>query len=119
MTQHSDPHDQRCMPPEIDSQEDAPFDPDPIRDIDPGAGSDQQKDVSLSKEKRPKETMDLKKFGLGSATLGWCIFLMFLCIILSLWFPEHELVKNGFEAFKLIVMTILGYIFGSNNTKSN
>lgn len=63
--------------------------------------------------------MDLKKFGLGSATLGWCIFLMFLCIILSLWFPENELVKSGFEAFKLIVMTILGYIFGSNNTKSN
>ena len=71
----------------------------------------------LSIEKFAKD-IDLKKFSLGSSTLGWCIFLMVLCIILSLWKPDNELVKSGFEAFKLIVMTILGYIFGSNSTKS-
>lgn len=41
-----------------------------------------------------------------------------VCIFISLWKPDNELVNNGFEAFKLIVMTILGYIFGSDNTKS-
>ncbi len=50
--------------------------------------------------------------------LGWCLFLMLLCILLSLWKPNNELIKNGFEAFKLIVMTILGYIFGSTNSKN-
>lgn len=71
----------------------------------------------LSKENGTNSPLDLRKFSLGSATLGWCIFLMFLCIILSIWNPDNELIKNGFEAFKLIVMTILGYIFGSNNAK--
>lgn len=51
--------------------------------------------------------------------LGWCVFLMMLCIVLSIWKPDNELVKSGFEAFKLIVMTILGYIFGSNNSKKD
>ena len=78
--------------------------------------------ISTISEKELKEVleqfdMDSLKFTLGSSTLGWCIFLMMLCVIISLWHPDNELVKNGFEAFKLIVMTILGYIFGSNNTK--
>ena len=49
--------------------------------------------------------------------LGWCLFLMSLCIVLSFWFAENELLENGYEAFKLIVMTGLGYIFGSNSNK--
>lgn len=77
----------------------------------------QTKNTPMSMKKSAKD-MDLKKFSLGSATLGWCIFLMILCILISLCSPDNELVKNGFETFKLIVMTILGYIFGSNNTKS-
>lgn len=62
--------------------------------------------------------MELKKFALGTSMLGWCIFLMLLCILISLWKPDNELVQSGFEAFKLIVMTILGYIFGSNSKNS-
>lgn len=69
------------------------------------------------KDKKAGIPLDFQKFSLGSTTLGWCIFLMFLCVVISLWKPENELVKSGFEAFKLIVMTILGYIFGSNTTK--
>lgn len=67
------------------------------------------------KDKKAEIPLDFRKFSLGSTTLGWCIFLMFLCIVLSIWQPDNELVKSGFEAFKLIVMTILGYIFGSNS----
>lgn len=74
---------------------------------------------SLPKEKGADNPLDLRKFSLGFATLGWCIFLMVVCIILSIRWPDNELVKSGFEAFKLIVMTILGYIFGSNSSKSN
>lgn len=56
------------------------------------------------------------RFRLGSTTLSWCIALMFACVLLALWQPENELVINGFDGFRLIVMTILGYIFGSNTT---
>lgn len=49
--------------------------------------------------------------------LGGYLFLMFLCIVLSFRFSENELLENGFEVLKLIVMTILGYIFGSNSNK--
>lgn len=31
---------------------------------------------------------------------------------------ESSLINNAFEAFKLITMTVLGYIFGSNSSKS-
>lgn len=76
------------------------------------------------KEKIDVTPMKLQKllyyvFALGSSMLGWCLFLMLICIVLSLWYPDNELIKNGFEAFKLIVMTILGYIFGSNHTKKD
>lgn len=72
---------------------------------------------ALRKEKGAEPPLDFQKFSLGSTTLGWCILLMFMCIVLSIWNPDNELIKNGFEAFKLIVMTILGYIFGSNSAK--
>lgn len=102
-------------PPEIVSGEDTPFD---LASITQNGQADDIADRELSKVRSAGE-LDLKKFNLGSSMLGWCLFLMLLCILLSLWKPENELVKNGFEAFKLIVMTILGYIFGSNNPKSD
>ena len=70
-------------------------------------------DTSLSKEK--DVSLDIKRFSLGSATLGWCIFLMFLCIVLSMFKPDNELIRSGFEAFKLIVTTVLGYMFGAQS----
>lgn len=114
MTQQSDLSQHETMPPEIVSGEDLPFDSNTTEDTSARNSKHQVKDTSLSMEK--SANLDLKRFSLGSATLGWCIFLMLLCIIISLWNPDNELVKNGFEAFKLIVMTILGYIFGSNNS---
>lgn len=34
-------------------------------------------------------------------------------ILLSVWNIQSSLVENAFEVFKLIAMTVLGYIFGS------
>lgn len=98
-------------PPEIISEEDIPL-------LQTSAASSTD-DKALATESSANGSLDFSKFKLGSSALGWCIFLMFVCILLSLWFPDGELVKSGFEAFKLIVMTILGYIFGSNNSKQN
>lgn len=98
-----------------------PFEKDPLKVTEeeenaPHHSADDES-PALRKEKGAEFPLDFRKFSLGSTTLGWCIFLMFLCILLSLWAPDNELIKSGFEAFKLIVMTILGYIFGSNSAK--
>lgn len=90
------------QPPEILHEEDAPF------DIGPHMGD------NLPKVQKAESPLSQRRFRLGSSLLGWCIFLMMACIALSIWKPGHELIQNGFEAFKLIVMTILGYMFGSN-----
>lgn len=90
------------QPPEILQEEDAPF------DNGPHSGD------NLPKVKDADKQLNLRRFNLGSSILGWCLFLMVVCICLSIWKPDNELVRNGFEAFKLIVMTILGYMFGSN-----
>lgn len=82
----------------------------------PPWGKDKE-DLSLQNVRMEKVPLATRKFQLGSATLGWCIFLMMVCVFLSIWKPGNELIKSGFEAFKLIVMTILGYMFGSNNSK--
>lgn len=105
MTQQSEK-----APPDILEEEDTP-----LHSAESGEG--EKEDRKLSKEKNALNLLDNQKFHLGSTTLGWCIVLMLACICLSLRWPDNELVQSGFEAFKLIVMTILGYIFGSNNSK--
>lgn len=100
------------QPPDIIGEEDLPFDRtlEPVKPGDPSG-------KKPAKEKDAENRLENKKFSLGSTTLGWCIALMVGCILLSIKWPESELAVSGFEAFKLIVMTILGYMFGSNTTK--
>lgn len=114
MTVQSEEKQDETPTPEIISEEDTPFDLASVAQQGQAANS---ADKELSKL-RSTEGLDFKKFYLGSSILGWCIFLMILCIFISIWNPDNELVQSGFEAFKLIVMTILGYIFGSNNKNS-
>lgn len=83
----------------------------------PFSDDDGKSDDELAKDTHAKEDIDWRKLSIGSSTLGWCVFLMFLCVVISLFVPENEMLDSAFEAFKLIVMTVLGYIFGSN-TKS-
>ncbi len=94
-------------PPEILSDEDMPLQNDSPEDTHKG-------DPALSKLAYAERLLPIRKFAVGSAALGWSMALMIICIILSIWQPNNELLKNGFEAFKLIAMTILGYIFGSS-----
>lgn len=52
-------------------------------------------------------------------SMGVMIGLVIIELVASRVFnTESDLVKNAFEAFKLITMTVLGYIFGSNDSKS-
>lgn len=91
--------------PEITEEQDVPFNLEDMPDFS------EKKDIITTKD---APNLDLMKFGLGSNMLGWCLFLMMICVLISLWKPDSTLVNNAFEAFKLIVMTILGYIFGTN-----
>ncbi len=50
--------------------------------------------------------------------MGSMIALVILDVIFSLESAaERTLIGNAFEAFKLIAVTVLGYIFGANQTK--
>ncbi len=97
--------------------EDAPLDSVPAKTTQENIQNNET--LNLLKETPANSLVDSRKFALGSSMLGWCLFLMLICIVLSLWYPNNELIKNGFEAFKLIVMTILGYIFGSSHIKTD
>lgn len=86
--------------------------------MEPGTGAPQQEGALRKAEEkaaasRTESWLKRGKFRLGSTTLSWCIALMFLCVLLALWQPGNELVKSGFDGFRLIVMTILGYVFGA------
>lgn len=102
-----DDDDVEKTPPEIISNEDIPF------HID---GTTTQTE-DLSQEEDIDSKFNWKKLSIGSSALGWCIALMFFCVIISLFKTDNELVKDAFEAFKLIVLTVLGYIFGTNAKK--
>ena len=45
------------------------------------------------------------------------MFLMLFCVVLSMISPENDLIRDAFEAFKLIALTVMGFIFGSNAKK--
>ena len=53
------------------------------------------------------------------AAMGAMVALVLLDVIFSMrTAAERTLIANAFEAFKLIAVTVLGYIFGANQTKS-
>ncbi len=50
--------------------------------------------------------------------MGSMVALVLLDVVFSLGgAAERSLISNAFEAFKLIAVTVLGYIFGANQTK--
>ena len=52
------------------------------------------------------------------AAMGAMVGLVLLDVLLQNVSAEGTLISNAFEAFKLIAVTVLGYIFGANQTKS-
>lgn len=64
---------------------------------------------------RVKVDWEKARFDLGSNILGWCIGIMVVLVVLSMIQRDNALIASAFDTFKLIVMTILGYIFGTKS----
>lgn len=78
-------------------------------------------------DKKLNETDDLDKeitrfrFATGRTVLYIAMSAMGIMVLLDLivshfWAVERDLIGSAFEAFKLITMTVLGYIFGSSGS---
>ena len=111
------PSDKQCFsgdviektPPEVVMEEDVPFQKE-------NGGPDHAME-DLSTEENINDKFNWKKLSIGSSALGWCMFLMLFCVVLSMISPENDLIRDAFEAFKLIALTVMGFIFGSNVKK--
>ena len=83
------------------------------------------KHTASAREEGPeacRRSMGRLRFQTGLAVLftamGAMVALVLLDALLSARTEaERSLVSNAFEAFKLIAVTVLGYIFGANQTK--
>lgn len=100
--------------PEIVMEEDSPFLSG--QSVPSMSGGDRLNQTSNIEEKitifryeTGKKVLFVSMAAMGIAVAADLISTKWLCI-------ESELVNNAFEAFKLITMTVLGYIFGSNNS---
>lgn len=73
-------------------------------------------------QKDPYRSMKRLRFETGLAVLfaamGAMIGLVLLDVLLGNVTAEGTLISNAFEAFKLIAVTVLGYTFGANQTKT-
>jgi len=103
--------------PDIRSEEDAPF---PESDDMPGAHK--CIDTELSERDDLETEITRLKYQIGRKVLYIAMAAMAVFVVADLiakrYFNiESELITNAFEAFKLITMTVLGYIFGSSNSK--
>lgn len=64
---------------------------------------------------RTKEWLTKRKHNLGAHIVYACLVLMALCIAAAIIFPNRgDAAEKGFDAFRLMAMTVLGYIFGSS-----
>lgn len=92
--------------PVVDQEEDVP--------LHSESASSWPRTEDLSQIESVKDKMNWKKLNVGSTTLYACIGIMFICILLSLCHPENTFIETAFDAFKMIAVSVLGYIFGSN-----
>ena len=95
--------------PAIEEEEDRPF---------PAGGNviDSELDATEDVDNAFKQ----RKFLTGTAVLFVAMGLMCLFVVMDVVFSlngnaERNLINSAFEAFKLIAMTVLGYLFGSSN----
>lgn len=108
--QNSIPTDQIPTPPQIASEVDIPFD---------GTHSSYQgaRPSNLAKTDSLDDQITKFKYMTGRTVLfismGAMGIAVLASIILSACQVQNSLVENAFEVFKLIAMTVLGYIFGS------
>lgn len=108
--QNTSVSEQMPTPPQIQSEIDIPF--------DVALSSYQSpRSSNLSKTDSLDEQITKFKYMTGKTVLfismGAMGLAVLVSIILSAYNIENSLVENAFEVFKLIAMTVLGYIFGS------
>ena len=102
--------EQVLTPPQIESEVDIPFG---------GTLTSYQRprQYSLSKTDSLDDQITKFKYMTGKTVLfismGAMGIAVLISIILSAYEIQNSLVENAFEVFKLISMTVLGYIFGS------
>lgn len=105
------------MIPKITEEEDAPL---PVGGFH--RNEIQAMDDSLGKTDDMNKEITRFRFSVGKKVLYISMGAMGAAVVLDMLASllpnmESELINNAFEAFKLITMTVLGYIFGSNSAK--
>lgn len=78
-----------------------------------------QEEDEVAEERFFLRRFNWRKLSISSYILLGCIVLMFLCVVLSLAAPEHALLSEAFDAFKMIALVVLGYIFGTNSNNTH
>lgn len=102
--------------PEIKGEEDAPF-PNGKEERGTSRRVDEKLDAKddLSKEiTRFRYLTGRKVLYISMAAMGVAVIIDLIAEACGI---KNELVSSAFEAFKLITMTVLGYIFGSDNSR--
>lgn len=104
--------DQPPEPPQIEGEVDIPFGNTPSSNYSHSSGN-------LGKTDSLDDQITKFKYLTGKTVLFISMIAMGIAvaasIILSFFKMENQLVGNAFEVFKLIAMTVLGYIFGSKS----
>lgn len=103
--------------PEITSEEDAPFpEQKPVLNgsdaIDKklGKADDLEGEITKFRYTTGRTVLYISMAAMGASAI--------IDLIASALGKPGDLITSTFEAFKLITMTVLGYIFGSNSSKS-
>lgn len=122
MIQQNDVNDRRS-PPKIECEQDIPFVKESEVKLEPQSlVSKFLPDEKLSKVKDISKEITWFRFKTGRSVLFVSMIIMCLIVWTDLKTSNTEmhsdLLENAFEAFKLITMTVLGYIFGSDNSKN-
>lgn len=107
--------------PEITGEEDAPF---PVNSSGGGKGGGRSRiDGNLGQTDNLDKEITRFRYRTGRQVLFVAMALMCVAVGTDLFASafglENNLISSAFEAFKLITMTVLGYIFGSSGGKSN
>lgn len=81
------------------------------------------REMEMETERQCRRSMRRLRFETGLAVLVAAMGAMVILVLLDVFFSmraaaKNSLIENAFEAFKLIAVTVLGYIFGANQTKS-
>lgn len=94
------PSDEQCFsgdviektPPEVVMEEDVPFQKE-------NGGPDHAME-DLSTEENINDKFNWKKLSIGSSALGWCMFLMLFCVVLSMISPGKRSHKRCFRSIQ-------------------